>query len=100
MGLCYGFYEDGSNDYMVGFETSDIEVPGFEVMHYPESRWLQVTAEGKSSDGTLGRVWREVHEQLMDSGAYKLRAVPTIEDYRLWDTEKDVCRVEIWVAIK
>lgn len=100
LGLCYGFYEDGSNDYMVGFETEDAEVPGFEVFRYPESRWLHIVAEGNISDGTLGRVWREVHSELMDSGAFKLRAVPTIEDYQLWDTEADACRVEIWVAIK
>lgn len=100
LGLCFGFDEKGYNDNMVGFITDLQELEGYEVYQYPESDWIELTAEGKISDNVLWKTWQYIHKELIDQKVIVQRDVPTIEDYVVWDEEKDYCKVVIGVAVQ
>lgn len=100
LGLCFGFDEKGYNDNMVGFITDLQELEGYEVYQYPESDWIELTAEGKISDNVLWKTWQYIHKELIDQKVIVQRDVPTIEDYVVWDEEKDYCKVVIGVAVR
>jgi AraC family transcriptional regulator len=36
LGLCFGFGDYGSNDYMCGIEFSKEKIPGFAIYSYPK----------------------------------------------------------------
>lgn len=99
LGLCFGFDEKGYNDNMVGFVTEKDEVEGYEVYKYPESDWIELVAEGKISNNVLGNTWLYIHKELIDKKVIKQRNLPTIEDYTVWDEEKDYCKVIINIAV-
>lgn len=50
LGLCFGFVEDGSNDYMCAVEWDKEDVPGFESYTFPETEWIMFEAKGTISD--------------------------------------------------
>ena len=54
LGLCFGFAEDGSNDYFCGARYAGPDVPGFDRTELPEGLWLKFFAEGRISAGVLG----------------------------------------------
>ncbi len=99
-GLCFGFDEKGHNDNMVGFLTEKDEIEGYEVYNYPKSDWIELVAEGKISDNVLGNTWQYIHKELIDKRVINQKDLPTVEDYAVWDVEKDYCKVIISVAIQ
>jgi len=99
LGLCFGFDEKGHNDNMVGFFTELDKVEDYEVVHYPESKWIELVTEGKISDNVLGNAWQYIHAELIDKNVITQRDVPTIEDYAIWDEQNDYCKVVISVAV-
>lgn len=98
LGLCFGFDEKGYNDNMVGFEVAH-KIEGYDFYAYPASKWIEVTAEGKISEGILWKTWQYIYEELIDKKIIKQRNVPTIEDYVVWDEVHDCCKIIISVAI-
>lgn len=99
LGLCFGFGEDGSNDYMCAIEWEKEDIPEFESYVYPEATWLIFEANGKISDQVLGNVWQRINHEFLPQGKYKKSGLPTIEKYILWDDAADICRVEIWIPV-
>ena len=51
---------------MVGFFTELDKVENYEVVHYPESKWIELVTEGKISDNVLGNAWQYIHAELLD----------------------------------
>ncbi len=98
-GLCFGFGEDGSNDYMVGFEHEGTIPAGYDSFEYPDCKWLFFKAYGTISGQTLPSVWAKVHE-FIDSSKYEITGLPTIERYVEWDEEQDICKVDILFPVK
>ncbi|MDO4356062.1 MAG: AraC family transcriptional regulator [Clostridia bacterium] len=101
LGLCFGFGEDGSNDYMCAVEWPE-EIDGFDAYRYPESTWIRFEAKGRITDNTLGAVWRRVNEEFFPQSRYVKggrSGLPTIEKYVMWDEAADRCDVEIWIPV-
>lgn len=97
LGLCFGFGEDGSNDYMCGLEWEKEDIPGLESFAYPPATWLLFEAEGKISDQVLNSVWQRINNEFLPQSKYRKSGLPTIEKYVFWDDAADICKVEILI---
>ena len=100
MGLCFGFGDDGSNDYMCGFEYGGNEIHSFDKYTFPKSTWLVFEAKGANSEGVLGNTWNRIYGEFLPQSEYKQRDLPTIERYIEWDEKADKCKVEIMIPIE
>lgn len=100
LGLCFGFGDDGSNDYMCGFEYGENEIPGFDKYTYPKSAWLVFEAKGAISEGVLGNTWNRIYGEFLPQSEYQQSDLPTIERYIEWDEKTDKCKVEIMIPIE
>lgn len=99
LGLCFGFKEDGSNDYMCGIEWNSYDFLDFDSFEYPAAKWLKFMAKGLISDHVLGSVWHEINEKVLPQSGFKEYGLPTIEKYVVWDELNDQCEVEIWIPV-
>jgi AraC family transcriptional regulator len=99
LGLCFGFGEDGSNDYMCGIEWEKGDIPGFESYTYPAATWLIFEAYGKISEQALNHIWQRINHEFLPQSKYIKSGLPTIEKYVLWDDAADICKVEIWIPV-
>ena len=95
-GLCFGFFEDGSNDNMVAVEYGD-NVEGLDSFDYPAHKWLVYVLSGKTSEDLLGNAWWYINNKLLDELGIQKDALPTMEAYVEWDTENDKGSVEICI---
>lgn len=100
LGLCFGFGEDGSNDYMVGMEYTGSDIEGLESYMYPKSAWLVFAAEGAISENTIGNLWNRVYAEFLPQSQYEQADLPTIENILEWNDEKDSCKIEIRIPVK
>lgn len=99
LGLCFGFGDDGSNDYMCAVEY-DGELPeGLDRFSYPAATWLKFEAKGTVTGDTLGNVWQRINNEFLPQSKYKKSGLPTIEKYRSWDEAANLCNVEIWIPV-
>ena len=96
LGICFGFREDGSNDYMCAVEWTGDDVPGFVSYEYEAATWLRFESKGKISDNVLGNVWSQINNEFLPKSKY-YKAGPTIEQYILWNDAEDICHVDIWL---
>lgn len=99
LGLCFGFKEDGSNDYMCGIEWEKEDVQGLDSFEYPAATWLKFEAKGEISSQVLGSVWHRINNEFLSQSKYKKSGLPTIEKFVVWDEAADVCNVEIWIPV-
>jgi AraC family transcriptional regulator len=99
LGLCFGFGEDGSNDYMCGIEWNKEDIPEFESYVYPTTTWLVFEASGTIVGNTLGNTWQRINREFLPQSIYKKSGLPTIEKYVEWDETADICKVEIWIPV-
>lgn len=99
LGLCFGFGEDGSNDYMCGIEWEKEDIPEFESYTYPSATWLIFETSGKISENVLNHVWQRINHEFLPQSKYKKSGLPTIEKYVLWDDAADICKVEILIPV-
>jgi AraC family transcriptional regulator len=100
LGLCFGFGQDGSNDYMVGIKHGGENSQGFDVYEYPEKTWLIFEADGKISENILGETWKKIYDKYLPESNYKQAELPTIEVYKEWDEKNNRCKVEIKIPIE
>lgn len=100
LGMCYGFQDDGSDDYMVALEYEGTENHGFQRESVPGSAWLIFDAVGPISENTLGAMWERIYGEFMPQSAYRQSSLPTIEKYIEWDDATDRCHVEIMIPIE
>ena len=100
LGLCFGFAEDGSNDYFCGARYAGPDVLGFDRTELPEGLWLKFFAEGRISAGVLGETWKRIYGEFMPQSEYCQIDLPTIERYVRWDEAADDCLVEILIPVK
>lgn len=98
LGLCFGFSEDGSDDYMCAIEWDGEEIEGFDTFTYPAATWLVFEAKGAISDNVLGNVWNRINNDFLPNSKYK-KCMATIERYVNWNDAEDFCDVEIWIPV-
>ncbi|MGC4152400.1 MAG: helix-turn-helix domain-containing protein [Propionicimonas sp.] len=99
LGLCFGFDQEGNNDYLCGAEWDGPAVAGLDLYRCPASAWLVFTAEGRITERALESAWRRVYGEFLPHREYIPRDLPTIERYLEWDEDADRCRVEIVVPV-
>ena len=100
LGLCFGFDDEGNNDYMCGIEYSGKDVAGFGRYQCPASAWLVFTARGDISGGILGQTWKRIYGEFLPQSDYKQLDLPTIEQYIEWDETSDACHVDIFIPVQ
>ena len=100
LGVCFGFGEDGSNDYMVGMVYEGADEEGLESYTYPAATWLEFTAEGAVSDNVLGNLWQRIYGEFLPQSEYKQSVLPTVEAYIAWDNDKDYCKMAVWIPVE
>ena len=96
LGLCFGFDENGQNDYMVAVEYPE-DVEGLESYTYPDAKWLIYRAAGTLSENVLGNGWNYVNNTLLPENGLKKSSLPTMEIYVEWDNENNKCEIEIHI---
>ena len=99
LGLCFGFHEDGSNDYMCAIEWEGAVPEGYDGYTYPAATWLRFVSKGRISEGALYLAWKHINEEFLPQSKYKKAGLPTIERYRVWNEESDACEVEILIPV-
>ena len=99
LGVCFGFGDDGSNDYMCAVEYDGKVPEGLDSYSYPAVTWLKFEANGAITDDTLGNVWQRINDEFLPQSKYKQSELPTIEKYVSWDNAANKCNVEIWIPV-
>ena len=99
LGLCFGYDEEGNNDYMAGIETQQETIPDMQTTEIPGSRWLVFEAIGPIP-GTLAETWRRIYGEFLPQSIYKQSSLPTIEVYHGNDTSDEDYKVEVWIPIE
>lgn len=99
LGLCFGFSDDGGNDYMCAVEYDGSVPDGLDSFHYPAATWLKFEAHGTVTDNTLGSVWQRINHEFLPQSKYIRSGLPTIEKYVSWDEANNICNVEIWIPV-
>jgi AraC family transcriptional regulator len=99
LGMCFGFGEDGSNDYMCAVEYDGEPPSGLDSFSYPAATWLKFEAKGSVTDNTLGKVWQRINKEFLPQSKYKKSGLPTIEKYISWDVAANLCDVDIWIPV-
>jgi AraC family transcriptional regulator len=100
LGLCFGFGEDGGDDYMCAIEWAGETPPELDAFEFPTAGWLRFEAKGKISQNALGAAWRRINEEFLPQSNYQKADLPTIEKYILWDEAADLSLVEIWIPVE
>ena len=100
LGLCFGFSDDGSNDYMCAVEYDSKLPDGLDSFSYPAAIWLKFEARGSITDNTLGSIWQRINNEFLPQSKYKKSELPTIEKYVSWDEAVNICCVEIWIPVE
>lgn len=99
LGLCFGFQEDGSDDYMCAVEWEGDVPEGFDSFTYPPALWLIFEAKGSISEGVLGNVWNRINTEFLPGSRYH-KCMATIEKYIIWNEAEDFGQVEIWIPVE
>lgn len=100
LGLCFGFGEDGSNDYMCAVEYEGQTPDGLDSFRYPAATWLIFEAKGAVTGNALGSVWQRINNEFLPQSKYIKSKLPTIEKYVEWDETADICNVEIRIPVE
>jgi AraC family transcriptional regulator len=98
LGLCFGYNDEGVNDYMVGIETNTDCIEGLKTVLVPKSTWLVFESVGPMNP-TLGNTWSRIYGEFLPQSIYKQAALPTLEKYFGNNVNAaDYC-VEIWIPV-
>ena len=100
LGLCFGFDEQGNNDYMCGVEWDSPGETGYDTYTYPRLKWLVFLAEGRLTDNILCNTWERIKKEFLPNSKFRKTDLPTIERYLTWDEAGDHCRVEISIPVE
>ncbi|NLG25175.1 MAG: AraC family transcriptional regulator [Clostridiales bacterium] len=101
LGLCFGFDQDGNNDYLCGFQCGPAGAPeGLDTFCYPDAKWLVFEARGSIASGALGEAWRRIYGELLPLSGGEVLGLPTIERYIAWDEAADCMAVDICIAVR
>ncbi|WP_040951835.1 AraC family transcriptional regulator [Gorillibacterium massiliense] len=99
LGVCFGFNEQGVNDYMVGIETLLDHVDGMEMRSFPRSKWLVFEAIGPIPHA-LSDTWKRIYGEFLPQSVYRQSDLPTLEVYFGDETYADDYKVEVWIPIQ
>lgn len=99
LGICFGYNDEGVNNYMVGAETNRDDTEGMETVIIPKSTWLVFESVGPISP-TLENVWKRIYGEFLPQSIYKQADTPTMEVYCRSDTWADDYYCEVWIPVE
>ncbi|WP_167957473.1 AraC family transcriptional regulator [Anaerosporobacter faecicola] len=109
LGLCFGFDEEGNDDYMcaisldhVGISEDKIQecletIPEVTRYQFPATTWLRFESRGRISEAVLNNTWEKINMEFLPSSKFHKGKLPTVERYIVWDERNDECVVEILI---
>ncbi len=97
-GMCFGYNEEGINDYMVGTETVKDAAVDLKTVTVPKSAWLVFESVGPINPA-LGNTWTRIYGEFLPQSIYKQSLLPTIEKYFSNDVNAEDYLVEIWIPV-
>lgn len=98
LGMCFGYNDEGINDYMVGIETTRDCPEGMKTVEVPASTWLVFESIGPINP-TLQNTWTRIYGEFLPQSTYKQASLPTMERYFGGNVGADNYRVEIWIPV-
>ncbi len=98
LGMCFGFNEEGINDYMVGIETILDHTEGLMTVTVPKSTWLVFESKGPINP-TLGNTWSRIYGEFLPQSIYKQASLPTMEKYFGDNPDAPDYFMEVWIPV-
>jgi AraC family transcriptional regulator len=98
LGICFGYNDEGINDYMVGIETKHDFTENMKTVEIPKSAWLVFESVGPVNP-TLGNTWTRIYGEFLPQSIYKQAPLPTFEKYFTNDINVDNYYMEIWIPV-
>ncbi|BCN31879.1 AraC family transcriptional regulator [Anaeromicropila herbilytica] len=101
-GYHYGFKEDGSRSYMMGWKIPEAGVPKeYKVLDVPASTWAVFEGKGNMEQNlAIQEVWIRIYAEWFPSSGFEQVEGPCIEKYD-WDDEKyDNYTCEVWIPVR
>lgn len=98
LGMCFGYNDEGVNDYMVGIETNSDCIEDMKTVVVPKATWLVFESVGPVNP-TLGNTWGRIYGEFLPQSIYKQAALPTMEKYFSNDVNAEDYYVEIWIPV-
>ena len=100
LGVCFGYDNEGNNDYMCALEYDGDDLPDFERFTVPQSVWLVVEATGMITEDVFNETWRRIYNEFMPHSEYMQTDLPVLERFIEWNEVTNYCEVEIWLPVK
>lgn len=98
LGLCFGYNDEGVNDYMVGIETDHAFIEDLKTIEIPETTWLVFEAVGPVNP-TLRNTWARIYGEFLPQSIYEQSSLPTMEKYFGGEVNADNYYVEVWIPV-
>jgi len=100
-GVYYGFQEDGSRRYMLGWrKPENMNAAGYTVLHIPAHQWIVFEHRADMSNPTAIRdLWIRLYTEWMPSSMFEQVEGPCRERYFWEDDSYNNYRCEIWLPV-
>lgn len=101
-GACHHMLEDGSFDYLAGFDVHDAKAAqamGLEVLSVPAAEYAVVELTGPVPD-CIRQGWKYVTGELLPQHGYRHAGSPDFEVYSEGDMQDADYRMQLWVPLE
>jgi AraC family transcriptional regulator len=100
-GFHYDFQEDGTREYMMGYEMPEIKISDeFKTLEIPKLTWAVFEGHGVMPDNLIIQdVWRRIYSEWFPSSGFEQVKGPCIEKNFWNDGEHMEYRCEVWIPV-
>ncbi|MCM1989502.1 AraC family transcriptional regulator [Oceanirhabdus seepicola] len=101
-GFHYGFKEDGTRKYMMGYEMPETEISDeFTILQIPKLTWAVFEGHGHLPDNSIMQdIWKRIYSEWFPSSGFEQVEGPCIEK-NFWNDENPIeYTCEVWIPIK
>lgn len=101
-GIHFDLKEDGSRKYMMGWETSNSDIPNeYKIVEIPSCTFAVFEGKGNSLNRfAIGDLWKRIYLEWFPTSEFEEVESAYIEKY-FWDDNKyDDYNCEVWVPVK
>lgn len=100
-GFHYDFKEDGTMNYIMGYEIPKTEIPDeFTILQIPKLTWAVFEGHGdKPENSIIQSIWKRVYSEWFPSSGFEQEEGPCIEK-NFWNEKQHEYKCELWIPIK
>lgn len=101
-GIHYGFKEDGSRRYLMGWEVPKKDVlDEYTVVDVPTCTWAVFEGRGDNSNTVaIQDIWRRIYEEWFPSSGFEQIDAPCMEKYFWQDENYNNYNCEVWIPVQ